>query len=217
MTTIKRFVDFIAALILTILLSPVMAVCALAVFVSMGSPVLFRQQRPGLFGQTFTPLKLRTMNESHNAYGEPLSDSERLTNVVLRETSLDELPQLFNVLLGDMSLVGPRPLLPQYMPYYTERESLRHLVLPGITGWAQVNGRNSLAWDERLEQDAWYVENWSLWLDVKIAYLTIVTVFNRDGLIVDAGSVIQMLNEERLGKGKLEISSFDDLRGSSTS
>lgn len=183
-----------------VLLAPVMAIVALAVRVSMGRPILFRQQRIGLGERTFTILKFRTMREAYRPDGTPLLDHERLTKVgaVLRKTSLDELPQLWNVVRGDMALVGPRPLLVEYLPYYTERERLRHTVRPGITGWSQVNGRNQAAWDDRLEGDAYYVEHLSLGLDAKIVCLTIAKVLQgSDTEYAEKNSELQKLSVER--------------------
>ena len=150
----------------------------------MGSPVFFRQQRPGLRGKPFKIIKIRTMLDSVDANGEALADAERLTRLgqFLRKTSLDEFPGLWNVIKGEMSLVGPRPLLMEYLPLYNRRQSRRHDVKPGITGWAQVNGRNAVGWEERLEMDIWYVENQSFWLDLKILFLTIWKVFRREGI-----------------------------------
>jgi len=160
----------LGALVGLIILSPVMLVVAVVVYVSMGPPVLFKQERAGLNGRPFMLYKFRTMLDLRDEHGNLLPDEKRLTRVgrFLRNWSLDELPEFWNVLKGDMSLVGPRPLLMEYLPFYTEREKLRHSVKPGITGWAQINGRNLLSWNERLEMDVWYVENWSILLDIKI-------------------------------------------------
>src|ERR1700690_2618478 len=149
-----------------------------------GSPVFFRQRRPGLHGRTFELIKFRTMRDVRDASGRPLPDSVRLPRLgrVLRATSIDELPQLWNVLRGDMSLVGPRPLLVQYLPRYTALQARRHEVRPGITGWAQVNGRNALSWEEKLALDVWYVDHWSVWLDMKIIALTLLRVAQRRGI-----------------------------------
>lgn len=150
----------------------------------MGSPVLFRQVRPGLGGKPFEMVKFRTMKDAVDAAGNPLPDSERLTpfGQFLRSSSLDELPELWNVLKGDMSLVGPRPLLMEYLPLYSPEQYRRHEVRPGVTGWAQINGRNSLSWDEKFKLDVWYVDNRSLWLDIKILFLTVKKVLIRDGI-----------------------------------
>ena len=198
-TTVKRLVDILGALVGLIILSPVMLVVAVVVYVSMGPPVLFRQERAGLNGRPFMLYKFRTMLDLRDERGNLLPDEKRLTRVgrFLRNWSLDELPQFWNVLKGDMSLVGPRPLLMEYLPFYTEREKLRHSVKPGITGWAQINGRNLLSWNERLEMDVWYVENWSILLDIKILFLTVIAVLNKKGLIVNPRSVMLDLDEER--------------------
>ena len=182
------------------MLSPSLAVVALLVRVKLGSPVLFKQIRPGLQGKPFTLFKFRTMTDARDADGRLLSDAGRLTKFgrFLRTTSLDELPELFNVLKGDMSLVGPRPLLMQYLERYTPAQARRHEVKPGITGWAQVNGRNAISWEEKFKLDVWYVDNWSLWLDVKIIFMTIWKIFKREG-ITQPGQVTM---EEFRGTGK---------------
>ena len=153
----------------------------------MGSPVLFSQVRPGLSGKPFKMIKFRTMKDAVDAEGKPLPDSERLTpfGQFLRSSSLDELPELWNVLKGDMSLVGPRPLLMAYLPLYSPEQYRRHEALPGITGWAQINGRNSLGWDEKFKLDVWYVDNQSLWLDIKILFMTVKKVLARDGITAE--------------------------------
>jgi len=181
---VKRVFDIIASCILLVLFSPVMALTACLIYLTMGSPVLFRQQRPGLYGQPFTLVKFRTMTDARDKTGNLLPDEMRLTRLgaFLRSTSLDELPELFNVLKGEMSLVGPRPLKMEYLSLYTPRQARRHEVLPGITGWAQVNGRNSLSWEEKFELDVWYVDNRSFWLDLKILFLTVVKVLKREGI-----------------------------------
>jgi len=180
----KRLTDVILSLTALLVFLPFMVVTAILVRWHLGSPVFFRQQRPGLHGDPFYLLKFRTMLECPGAGNDSRSDAERLTRFGrrLRATSLDELPTLWNVLRGDMSLIGPRPLLPEYLPLYTSEQQRRHDVRPGITGWAQVNGRNSLSWEERFALDIWYVDNRSFWLDTKILFLTIVQVFRRDGI-----------------------------------
>ncbi len=195
----KRLVDIAASGILLILLGPLLLVLAVLVRLIHGGPVLFRQERTGVRKQTFTILKFRTMTNECDANGTLLPDGQRLTRFgkFLRATSLDELPELLNVLKGEMSLVGPRPLLPRYDNWYTEREATRFDVLPGITGWAQVNGRNDLAWDERLECDAWYVEACSAWLDIKILALTVVKVLWRSNVQVNPDLSFGYLDEER--------------------
>jgi sugar transferase EpsL len=178
---IKRALDVVLAAALLAVLAPVEAAVALAVQLKLGRPVLFVQERPGRNTVPFKVRKFRTMTDARGPDGALLSDSQRLTRLgrLLRSTSLDELPQLINVVTGDMSLIGPRPLLMQYLPYFTARERLRFKVRPGITGWAQVNGRNLVAWDRRLAHDIWYVEHWSLLLDLRIAVRTVGTVFAR--------------------------------------
>jgi len=168
-------------------LSPVLSIIGLSVVIDLGRPVLFAQQRPGKDGKLFRMYKFRTMRDMVAPDGRQLSDSERLTKLgrFLRSTSLDELPELINVLLGQMSLVGPRPLLPQYLGLYTPEQARRHEAKPGITGWAQVNGRNALTWEEKFRLDVWYVDNWSLWLDAKILLMTVVKVLKRDGISSD--------------------------------
>lgn len=184
---LKRSFDFCLALLGLVLLSPVIAIVAWQISRKMGSPVLFRQVRPGLNGKPFEMVKFRTMKDAIDAVGNPLPDSERLTSFgqFLRSSSLDELPELWNVLKGDMSLVGPRPLLMEYIPLYSAEQSRRHEARPGVTGWAQINGRNSLSWDEKFKLDVWYVYNQSLWLDLKILFLTVKKVLVRDGISAD--------------------------------
>jgi sugar transferase EpsL len=176
--------DVGGALVGLVLLSPVMALVATGVWATMGSPVLFRQQRPGLDGRSFVLLKFRTMFPARDGAANTLPDEKRLTPLgrFLRSTSLDELPQLVCVLKGDMSLVGPRPLLMEYLEFYTPEQARRHTVRPGLTGWTQVNGRNALTWEEKLRLDVWYVDNWSIVLDVKILLLTVVRVLRREGV-----------------------------------
>jgi lipopolysaccharide/colanic/teichoic acid biosynthesis glycosyltransferase len=181
---IKRALDVFVAGILLVVLSPLLALIAVALRIRLGRPVLFRQQRPGRGEQPFTILKFRTMDDRRAATGVPLSDRERLTPFgrFLRRTSLDELPELSNVWRGDMSLVGPRPLLMEYLPLYSPEQRRRHDVRPGITGWAQVNGRNAVSWDDKFALDAWYVQHQSLWLDLKILGMTFVKVLKREGI-----------------------------------
>jgi lipopolysaccharide/colanic/teichoic acid biosynthesis glycosyltransferase len=199
----KRAMDLVLALLALAALSPVLAAVAVLVRLRLGAPVLYRQDRPGLGGRTFTIVKFRTMADARDTAGRPLPDSERLTRLgnVLRATSLDELPELWNVLTGDMSLVGPRPLLIRYTPYLTAEERLRLSVRPGITGWAQVNGRNDMPWDERLACDVWYVRNWSLGLDLRILARTFLRVLRSDGVVVDPSSVMLDLDDERRLRG----------------
>lgn len=180
----KRVIDFTGALIGLILLSPVIMVVAMLIRRRLGGPVLFRQVRPGLGGKPFEMIKFRTMRDAYDSNGAALPDAQRMTpfGSFLRSSSLDELPELWNVLKGEMSLVGPRPLLMEYLPLYNERQYLRHQVRPGVTGWAQINGRNALSWPEKFELDVWYVENRSLLLDIKIIALTIKKVLKKDGI-----------------------------------
>jgi sugar transferase EpsL len=180
----KRLMDVTVAAAVTVVLSPLLAAAALGLCIFGGRPVLFRQERPGLHGRPFTLLKFRTMRDATGPDGRPLPDAERLTRFgrMLRASSIDELPTLWNVLRGDMSLVGPRPLLMEYLPLYTDTQRRRHAVRPGITGWAQVNGRNALSWDEKFRLDLWYVENRSNLLDLRILALTLLKVFRREGI-----------------------------------
>lgn len=181
---IKRAVDIAGAAIGLIVCAPVIALVAFAIRLDMGAPVLFWQQRPGLGGKPFILTKFRTMRDAHRADGQPLPDSERLTPLgrFLRATTLDELPELWNVLRGDMSLVGPRPLLMRYLNRYTPQEARRHEVRPGLTGWAQINGRNAISWPEKFALDVWYVDHWSVPLDMKIIFITILKVLQRHGI-----------------------------------
>ena len=183
----KRLLDLALTVPALILLSPLLAAVALAVRLRLGTPVLFRQQRPGLHGEPFTILKFRTMTDDRAADGAPLPDAERLTPLgrLLRATSLDELPELLNVLKGEMSLVGPRPLLMEYLPRYTPEQARRHQVRPGITGWAQVNGRNALTWEQKFALDVWYVDHCSLWLDLRILGITLLKIVKREGIAAE--------------------------------
>jgi sugar transferase EpsL len=180
----KRVFDVTCALVALVILSPILVIVAVLVRIKFGSPVIFRQARTGRSARPFTLLKFRTMTDVCNTSGELLSDEKRLTPLgdLLRRTSLDELPELLNVLRNDMSLVGPRPLLMQYLDRYTPEQARRHEVLPGITGWAQVNGRNAIEWSKKFTYDVWYVDHWSLWLDLKILFLTVGKVFRRHGI-----------------------------------
>lgn len=184
---IKRLFDIIASAIGLLLLMPVIAVVGLQIRRKLGSPVLFRQVRPGKDGKPFEMIKFRTMRDAIDDEGNLLPDTERITpfGQFLRSTSLDELPELWNVLKGDMSLVGPRPLLMEYLPLYSAEQYRRHEVRPGVTGWAQINGRNAISWEEKFNLDTWYVDNRSLWLDLKIIYLTIKKVLVRDGITAE--------------------------------
>ena len=180
----KRLLDIIIASIALILLSPLYAFVAYKVKKNLGSPVLFRQVRPGLNGKPFEMIKFRTMKDAVDEQGNPLPDSERLTpfGKMLRSTSLDEMPELWNVIKGDMSIVGPRPLLMEYLPLYNKEQAKRHDVRPGMTGHAQVNGRNAISWEEKFKLDTWYVENQSIWLDFKIMLKTVQKVIAKDDI-----------------------------------
>ena len=180
----KRLFDIVAGATALFLLSPIIAIVAWQIRRKLGSPVLFRQTRPGLNGKPFKMIKFRTMRDAVGSDGQPLPDAERMTafGSFLRASSLDELPELWNVLKGEMSLVGPRPLLMEYLPLYSPEQYRRHEMRPGITGWAQVNGRNALGWEEKFRLDVWYVENRSFWLDLKILCMTVRKVLVRDGI-----------------------------------
>lgn len=184
---IKRLFDIAASALGLLLLSPVIALVAWQIRRKLGAPTLFRQVRPGLNGRPFQMIKFRTMRNALDSNDNPLPDSERMTPFggFLRSSSLDELPELWNVLKGDMSLVGPRPLLMEYLPLYSSEQYRRHEVRPGVTGWAQVNGRNALSWEEKFKLDVWYVDNRSFWLDLKIIFLTIKKVLVREGISAD--------------------------------
>jgi sugar transferase EpsL len=181
---IKRLLDFILAFLLILVLSPMLLIVGLAVWLFLGSPIIFRHERPGRNGAIFNLYKFRSMSNQRDADGELLPDEQRLSRFggLLRSTSLDELPSLVNVLKGDMSFVGPRPLLVEYLPLYNSRQARRHEVRPGITGWAQVNGRNAISWDDKLEFDVWYVDNQSPWLDLRIFVMTLKSVLLRAGI-----------------------------------
>ena len=183
----KRIVDVFFIILSFPLLLPVLAIVALLVRVTVGLPIFFTQKRPGMNAKPFEMIKFRTMLDTIDKDGRPLPDSERITSVgnFLRNSSLDELPELWNVLKGDMSLVGPRPLLLEYLLLYSSEQALRHNVRPGITGWAQVNGRNAISWEEKFKYDVWYVENQSFWLDMKIIWMTIKKVLAREGISAD--------------------------------
>ena len=193
---IKRTFDIIASLGGLIVFSPIIIVVAILVRVNLGSPILFTQDRVGKNDKIFKMMKFRTMKDGVDKYGKLLPDSERVTNFgkILRSTSLDELPELINILKGDMSLIGPRPLLIEYLPLYSEEQKRRHNVLPGLTGWAQVNGRNSISWGEKFKLDVYYVNNWSLGLDLKIFFLTFYKLFNREGINQDGESTVEDFN-----------------------
>ena len=189
---IKRLFDLLVSVTALLALSPVFLIIALLVRLYLGKPVFFRQTRPGLNEQPFEMIKFRTMLDARDAQGNLLPNHQRLTRFgrILRATSLDELPELWNVLKGDMSLVGPRPLLMEYLPLYNDEQRSRHRVRPGITGWAQVNGRNAISWEQRFELDNWYVKNRSFWLDIKILFLTLYKVISRSD--INAGENVTM-------------------------
>jgi len=180
----KRIFDLILSTIGLVVLSPLILATALAVWIGLGWPVIFGQKRPGFRAKIFTIYKFRTMRDLRDRDGKLLPDAERMTKLgrFIRSTSLDELPELFNVLKGEMSIVGPRPLLIAYLDRYTPEQSRRHDVLPGITGWAQVNGRNAISWEEKFALDVWYVDHWSLWLDIRIIFLSVWKVLKRESI-----------------------------------
>lgn len=196
MKLIKRLFDILFSLLVLIILSPVFLIVALLVRINLGSPILFKQERVGLNNKVFKMYKFRTMKDGKDKNGNLLPDSDRLTKFgkILRSTSLDELPEFINIIKGDMSLIGPRPLLIEYLPLYNNEQIKRHNVLPGLTGWAQVNGRNAISWSDKFKFDVWYVENWSLNLDIKIFFLTIYKVFKRDGISQDGEVTMTKFN-----------------------
>lgn len=200
---VKRFFDIVSSLLAIIALAVPMVILAVLIRVKLGGPVLFKQERPGKDGRIFTLIKFRTMTNACDENGELLPDEVRLTKfgVFLRSTSLDELPELFNILKGDMSVIGPRPLLVQYLPRYNEHQSRRHLVRPGLTGWAQVNGRNAISWEQKFDYDVEYVENVNLFLDIKIIFMTVVNVIKKDGI----SSETSVTMEEFMGTEEKEI------------
>ena len=193
---IKRGLEFIIALIGLILASPILLIVAILVRIKLGSPIFFRQSRVGLNGEIFEMVKFRTMKDACDAEGNLLPDEERLTafGIFLRKSSLDELPELWNVLKGDMSLVGPRPLLVEYLPLYSEEQMKRHNVRPGITGYAQVNGRNNISWTKKFELDVYYVENFSLWLDIKILFQTVAKVLGQADINQEGNATVERFN-----------------------
>jgi undecaprenyl phosphate N,N'-diacetylbacillosamine 1-phosphate transferase len=190
---VKPLGDKLFALFLILLFSPLMIIVGLLIYLKMGKPILFRQQRPGFHGKIFEIIKFRTMNNLRNKEGELLPDKERLHGVGewIRRLSLDELPQLFNVLKGEMSFVGPRPLLVEYLELYTDEQKKRHNVKPGITGWAQVNGRNAISWEQKFNYDVWYVDNQSFFLDMKILWLTLLKVVQRSDISSDTSVTME--------------------------
>ncbi|QIL86516.1 sugar transferase [Vibrio sp. HDW18] len=200
----KRLFDFLVSLTALILLTPIIALVAWKIRKNLGSPVLFRQTRPGLNGKPFEMVKFRTMKDAVDKQGNPLPDSERMTPFgdKLRNSSLDELPELWNVLKGEMGLVGPRPLLMQYLPLYSKEQARRHEVRPGVTGWAQINGRNAISWEEKFKLDVWYVDNRSFWLDLRILLLTVKKVFVKEGISADGHvTIAPFIGKDQQGTG----------------
>jgi sugar transferase EpsL len=200
MPILKRVFDLVLTIPGFILISPFILVIGIILLIRQGWPVIFTQVRPGYKGELFTNIKFRTMRDATDADGKPLPDAERLTGIgnFLRSYSLDELPELINVLKGEMSLVGPRPLLVQYLPRYSTEQARRHDVLPGMTGWAQVNGRNALSWEDKFKLDVWYVDHWSLWLDIRIVAMTFLPVLRRKGISAPGVATA----EEFMGSGE---------------
>lgn len=199
----KRLFDIVASFCALLLLSPIIAIVAWKIRKNLGSPVLFRQTRPGLHGKPFEMVKFRTMKDATDAQGNILPDAERMTPFgnKLRSSSLDELPELWNVLKGEMSLVGPRPLLMQYLPLYSPEQARRHEVRPGVTGWAQINGRNAISWEDKFKLDVWYVVNHSFGLDIKILLLTVKKVFVKEGISADGHvTIAPFTGNEQQGK-----------------
>lgn len=193
---IKRMLDFIISLVALIILSPLMLIIYILVKINLGSPAFFVQERVGKDNKVFKMIKFRTMRDARDKNGNLLSDNERVTKLgsFLRSFSLDELPELINIIRGDMSLIGPRALLVQYLGLYNDEQIRRHEVLPGLTGWAQINGRNSITWSEKFKLDVWYVDNWSLWLDIKIFFLTFWKVIKREGINQSEGVTMEYFN-----------------------
>lgn len=202
----KRIIDFTIVFIALLIIWPILLIITIWLhFANKGAGAFFTQERPGKDGKIFKVIKFKSMTDERDENGKLLPDEQRLTRVgaFVRKTSIDELPQLINVLKGDMSLIGPRPLLPEYLPYYTEREQLRHTVRPGITGWAQVNGRNNVTWDQKLEYDAYYVEHLSFAMDIKVLFATIKNVLERKDVVVVPSTKAGKLNVERADRIKL--------------
>jgi sugar transferase EpsL len=195
----KRLFDLVFSILAIIILSPILLLTAILVRVFLGTPILFKQQRPGYKGRPFFIYKFRSMLDAVDRAGNPLPDSERLTRFgrILRSLSLDELPELFNILRGEMSFVGPRPLLMEYLPLYSPEQARRHDVVPGLTGWAQVNGRNALDWPSRFKLDVWYVDNWSFWLDIQIILMTVWKTVSREGINQQGQATVEYFKGER--------------------
>lgn len=191
---IKRILDIISSLLAIIILSPLLAVTAVLVKTKLGSPVLFKQERPGKDEKIFTLMKFRTMTDERDENGELLPDEVRLTKFgkFLRSTSIDELPELFNILKGDMSVIGPRPLLVEYIPRYNEHQHRRHEVRPGLSGWAQVNGRNTVSWEDKFDMDVRYVDNYSFAMDVKILFMTVLNVLKKEGISSETSATMEV-------------------------
>ncbi len=199
----KRTLDIILSLLVLSLLSPLFIVISILIWFKMGTPILFKQKRPGLNGRPFILYKFRTMTNSTDQHGRYLSDEARLTSFgsFLRRYSMDEIPQFINVLKGELSIVGPRPLLMEYLPLYSKEQFKRHLVKPGITGWAQVNGRNAISWEEKFDLDVWYVYNYSFFLDLKILFLTVIKVIKKEGISQPGYATIQPFSKEESRAG----------------
>lgn len=199
---VKRFFDIVSSLLAIIVLSPLLLIVSILVRIKLGSPVLFKQERPGKNEKIFTLMKFRTMTDERDENGELLPDEVRLTKFgkFLRSTSIDELPELFNILKGDMSVIGPRPLLVQYLPRYNVNQHRRHEVRPGLSGWAQVNGRNAISWQEKFNLDVEYVDNYSLFMDIKILFMTVINVFKRDGISSETSATMEefMGNDDKV-------------------
>lgn len=212
---VKRIFDIAVSSIAIILLSPVIGILFILIMAFLGGPVFFRQRRPGQNGRPFEMIKFRTMTSAADSHGQLLPDAERLTGFGrwLRATSLDELPELWNVLRGEMSLVGPRPLLMEYIPLYSPFQARRHEVAPGITGWAQIHGRNSLSWDEKFALDVWYVDNRTLWLDIKILYLTVEKTIRAEGITAPGAATMPAFTGQHLGHDAKE-GAADPVNGS---
>lgn len=199
---VKRILDIISSLLAIIILSPLLAATSVLVKTKLGSPVLFKQERPGKNEKIFTLMKFRTMTDERDENGELLPDEVRLTKFgkFLRSTSIDELPELFNILKGDMSVIGPRPLLVQYLPRYNEHQHRRHEVKPGLSGWAQVNGRNAISWEEKFDFDVEYVDNYSLLMDIKVLFMTLANVLKRDGISSETSATMEEFMGNEIGE-----------------
>ena len=221
----KRILDITLAITGIVILSPLFLIISFLVLINYGLPIIFRQQRPGYSSTPFWIYKFRTMTDTRDAEHNLLPDSQRLTRLgrLLRSTSLDELPELFNVLRGEMSIVGPRPLLMQYLERYSPEQARRHAVLPGLTGWAQVNGRNALTWDQKFTQDLWYVDHWSFWLDIRIILLTMIKALRQEGInqpgqataeeFLGNGLPIKQINSEDMKSEEIPEHKMDDHDG----